>query len=298
MLKSEVVAMPALFRVTALAALNVIAFVGCSSNSSSTPNSPVATGQVRAVHASPDAGPVDIYVYPGSTRPSAATVSDATYPQITGYVTVPAGTFTIDVVSHGAPSTAPAVASEHVSVAANTQYSVVVGGTVAKKSLQFINFVEPPEIAGQTALIVHHASPFVQSAINPVGVGVYDAAAANGNAPASATEVFAFSLKNPSGPATSGATPAGGEFFLSPLPSTLPAAVGFAAGPPTSPGSPLGSVVVYATPASLAAGLTNKTAAQQILASDTSSAVPAGAHLSIFAVDTVAAAQLIGTLDP
>jgi hypothetical protein len=44
--------------------------------------------------------------------------------------------------------------------------------------------------------------------------------------------------------------------------------------------------------------LTNKTAAQQILASDTSSAVPAGAHLSIFAVDTVAAAQLIGTLDP
>ncbi len=293
--------MPALSRVAALAALNALALGGCSSNSSSAPiapSTPAATGQVRAVHASPDAGPVDIYVYPGSTRPSTATVTDATYPQITGYLTLPAGTFTIDVVPHGAPSTSAAVASEHVSVAANTHYSIVVGGTVAKNSLQFINFVEPPEIAGQTALVVHHASPFVQAALNPVGVGVYDAAAANGSAPASATEVFAFSLKNTSGPAASGTQPVDGEFFLSPLPSTLPAAVGFAAGSPTTLGSPLASVAVYATPASLASVLTNKTAAQQALAADASSAVPAGAHLSIFAVDTAAAAQLIGTLDP
>ena len=38
--------------------------------------------------------------------------------------------------------------------------------------------------------------------------------------------------------------------------------------------------------------------AEQQLAADTTSAIPAGAHLSIFAVDTTSAAQLIGTLDP
>jgi len=158
--------------------------------------------------------------------------------------------------------------------------------------------VEPDEVVGQTALIVHHASPYVQSAIAPVGVGVYDASAANGGAPASAAEVFAFSLKNPSGPAVSGAAPSDGEYFLSPLPTTLPAAIGFAAGAPSSPGSPLASVAVYATAPQLAIPLTNKTAAQTTLAADSASAVPAGAHISIFAIDTEAAAQLVGTLDP
>jgi hypothetical protein len=204
----------------------------------------------------------------------------------------------VDVLPKGAASTASAVASEKVTVNANAKYSVVVGGKVAAGTLQFINFVEPAEVTGQTALVVHHASPFVQSAIDPVGVGVYDAAAAGGAAPASATEVFAFALENPSGPAANGASPVDGEFFLSPLPAALPAAVGFAAGGPSSPGKALASVAVYATPSQLASVLTNKTAAQQTLAADTSSAVPAGAHLSIFAVDTASAAELIGTLDP
>jgi hypothetical protein len=253
---------------------------------------------VRAVHASPDAGPVDIYVYSGASRPAAPAVAGATYPQITGYLTVPASTYTVDVLPKGAASTAAAVATEKVTVNANTKYSVVVGGKAGAGTLQFINFVEPVEVTGQTALVVHHASPFVQSAIDPVGVGVYDAAAANGLAPATATEVFAFSLKNPSGPASNGAAPVDGEFFLSPLPASLPAAVGFAAGGPSSPGNPLASIAVYATPSQLASVLTNKTAAEQTLAADTASAVPAGAHLSVFAIDTTSAAELIGTLDP
>jgi hypothetical protein len=278
-------------------AFSAVTISACS-NGSSGSATPVPAGQVRAVHASPDAGPVDIYIYAGTTRPSTPIIAGATYPQITGYLTIPASAYTVDVLPKGAASTAAAVASESVTVNANTSYSVVVGGKVGAGTLQFINFVEPPEVAGQTALVVHHASPFVQSAINPVGVGVYDAAAANGAAPASATEVFAFSLKNPSGPATSGAVPTDGEYFLSPLPATLPAAVGFAAGAPSAAGSALASIAVYATPSQLASVLANKTAAQQTLAADTSSAVPAGAHLSIFAIDTTAAAELIGTLDP
>jgi len=288
--------MPVYFRTSLAALAAALAFAACSNSSTNT--APLPNGQVRAVHASPDAGPVDLYVYSGSSRPSTPTVSAATYPQITGYLSLPAGQYTVDVLAHGAASTSKAVASEHVVVNGNTQYSVVVGGKVATGTLQFINFVEPAEVSGQTALIVHHASPFVQSAIAPVGVGVYAAAAANGAAPTAATEVFAFSLKNPSGPATSGAQPSDGEYFLSPLPSTLPAAIGFAAGAPSAPGSPLGSIAVYATASQLAIPLTNKTASQQALAADTTSAVPAGAHVSIFAIDTAAAAELVGTLDP
>jgi hypothetical protein len=287
--------MPVDLRTSLAAFAAALAFAACS-NSSNTVSLP--NGQVRAVHASPDAGPVDLYVYSGSARPSAPTVSAAAYPQITGYLSLAAGQYTVDVLPHGAAATSKAVATEQVVVNGNTQYSVVVAGKVGNGTLQFVNFVEPAEVSGQTALIVHHASPFVQSALVPVGVGVYDAAAANGGPPASATEVFAFSLKNPSGPATSGAQPSDGEFFLTPLPSTLPAAVGFAAGAPSAPGSPLGSIAVYATPSQLAVPLTNKTASQQALAADSTSAVPAGAHVSIFAIDTAAAAELIGTLDP
>lgn len=275
------------------AVASALMFSACSSKSTTTPAA--ATASVRAVHGSPDAGPVDIYVYTqGGTRPSTATVAAATYPQITGYLTVPAGAYTIDVIAPaGSPSTTSPVATENVTVSPNTQYSIVVGGTLAAKSLQFVNFVEPAETAGQSALIVHHASPYVQNALGgPVGVGVYNSASA---APASITQLFSFSLTGTSGPAASGAV-SGGQYFVSPLPSGLPTAVGFAAGPPAAGGN--FTTLITATPSQLAAGLKNPTAAETTLAADTTSAVPAGAHISVFAVDTTSAAQLIGTLDP
>jgi hypothetical protein len=248
------------------------------------------------VHGSPDAGPVDIYVYAqGTARPSTPAVSAAAYPQITGYLSLPPGAYTVDVVDPaGSPSTTAAVASENVTVTSKVAYSIVVGGKVANKTLTFVNFVEPTETAGQTALIVHHASPFVQNALDgPVGVGVYDASQ---TAPTSIAQLFGFSLTTPiSGPAASGAV-SGGQYFLSPLPSGLPTAIGFAAGPPASGGN--FTTLITATPSQLASGLKNPTSAQQTLAADTSSAIPAGAHVSIFAVDTTSAAQLIGTLDP
>jgi len=289
----------------AVATVSSLTLAACAGNSptSSVPQvkpspsiAPVTqTASVRAIHGSPDAGPVDIYVYAqGTTRPTAATIKAATYPQITGYLSVPVGAYTVDVIApSGAASTTTPVASENVTVSANTQYSIAVGGQVGKGTLQFVNFVEPAEVAGQSALIVHHASPFVQSALGgPVGVGVYNSASA---APASIAQIFSFSLASASGPAASGAV-SGGEFFLSPLPSGLPTAIGFAAGPPAGGGN--FTTLVTATPSQLAAGLQNPTSSEQALAADSAEAVPAGAHVSIFAVDTSSAAQLIGTLDP
>jgi hypothetical protein len=273
-----------------------LALGACSSSSSPTAPTP-KFAQVRAIHASPDAGPVDIYVYKGS-RPSTPTVAAATFPQITNYLKVPVGKYTVDVIAPaGSPSTTAPVASEQVTVSANVQYSIAVGGKVAANTLQFVNFVEPAESAGVSAVIVHHASPTVQSIVSPVGVGIYDAAAAAGGAPAASatTQLFTFSLTPTSGPATSGNI-SGGEYFLSPLPSGLPSAIGFAAGAPG--GASLASVAVYATPSQLASVLTQQTSAQQELAQDTTSAFPSGAHLSVFAIDTASNAELIGTLDP
>jgi hypothetical protein len=258
-----------------------LALGACSSHTTLTPTPSPAL--VRAVHGSPDAGPVDIYVYAqGAARPSTPTVAAAAYPQITSYLSLPPGAYTVDVVDPaGSPSTTAAVATENVTIRSKVAYSIVGGGKVANKTLTFVNFVEPTETAGQTALIVHHASPFVQNALDgPVGVGVYDASQ---TAPTSIAQLFGFSLTTPiSGPAASGGV-SGGQFFLSPLPSGLPTAF---------------TTLITATPSQLASGLKNPTSAQQTLAADTSSAIPAGAHVSIFAVDTTSAAQLIGTLDP
>jgi hypothetical protein len=122
---------------------------------------------------------------------------------------------------------------------------------------------------------------------------VYDASAP---APGTVAQIFAFSLATPSsGPATSGAV-AGGEFYLSPLPVGLPAAVGFAAGSPAANGQL--KTLISATPSELAASLQDRTSQELTLASDKTSALPSGTHLSIFAVDTASSAQLIGTLDP
>jgi hypothetical protein len=255
-----------------------------------------ADAEVRAVHGSPDAGPVDIYVYAkGGTRPSKPAVADAEYPQITEYLSVPAGTYTIDVIAPaGSPSTTTPVASEDATVKSGAKYSVVVGGQVSAKTLRFINFIDPAEKTGQTALIAYHASPYVQDALKgPVAAGVYNAAK---KAPKTDAELFEFQLAaGASGPAKSGKV-SGGEYFLSPLPSALPKAVGFDAGPPASTGE--FTSLVTATPSELAAGLKHKTAAQKLLAADKSSEVPAGAHVSVFAVDTKTAAGFIGTLDP
>lgn len=250
------------------------------------PTAAPGSAQVRAVHGSPDAGPVDIYVYPqGSTIPSAPALSNVSYPAVSPYLSIPAGSYTVSVFAHGAASSGTPVATENVSTNAGTQYSIAVAGEVGNKTLQFVNFVEPVETAGQSALIVHHASPLVQSIVNPVGVGYYDPGAPPSTSPpspANTKQLFTFSLNPVSGPAANGQV-SGGEFFVSPIPTGLTPSgnIGFAAGAPSANGQPLASVATSATLAQLFP-----------------SGLPASGHISIFAVDTTVGAQLIGASDP
>jgi hypothetical protein len=269
---------------------------------------PASTFSLRAVHGSPDAGPVDIYVYASTaTQPATPTVANLQYPGITGYLSLPVGTYTVAIDKAG---TKTQIATETVTGTASQQLSSAVAGQVATSTVQLQNFVEPAETAGVSALIVHHASPAVNAAVAPVGVGVYSATTTTAPTAASTDEVFAFSLATAtattpglSGPATSGNV-SGGEFFLSPLPSALPQAIGFAAGAPATAGGPLGSVAASSTLSGLATALNTAgyglSPLETTLAQDTGETIPAGAHLSIFAVDSTTSAPgiLIGTLDP
>ena len=207
--------------------------------------------------------------------------------------------------------------TETIAVDPNTQVTAAVTGEVAGGSIGYTNFIEPSETAGQSALIVHHAAPGLTGAlasIDPLGFAVYDATVAGGGNPSNGiapvasitTQLFSFSFQSaalgPSGPATSGQT-AGGQFFLSPLAANFPAAIGFAAGTPAADGSPLGAISASALPTQLA---TNTTLPNTTLKNLTSERLPAGAHLSIFAVDNIPVSNglapqpltLIGTLDP
>jgi hypothetical protein len=171
------------------------------------------------------------------------------------------------------------------------------------------NFIEPTETAGTSALVVHHASPAINASINPVGIGVYQPSGTATPAAAAISQSFSFALASAptgspgtSGPATNG-TVSGGEYFISTIPSTFPSPLGFAAGTPGTTGS-LTSVAASATLSGLATNL-NTTGSgypslAQSLAQDTGNTVPAGAHISIFAIDSLQYAPgiLIGTLDP
>ena len=319
------------FRSTFIAMLSVLA-TGVSAcdfdNGSSKPPSPgppPTTGptgapgqaQFRAVAGSPDAGSVDVYIYSaGTSLPSSPTVANLRYRAISNYVNVASGDYDIDVFPQGQRSNG-IVPTQLITINSGQQATAALAGEVASRSVDVATFIEPAETQGQSALIIHHAAPGLATSVvpvDPVGVAYYDASVAgggnpsNGNVPVAAItrQLVAFSYQpgaaGASGPAASGQL-VGGEFFLSPLPATLPLAIGFAAGAPSSDGTPLGSIVASALLTQLA---TNTTLPNATLQNDTSERLPAGAHLSIFVVDNSAAANgatpapvtLIGALDP
>jgi hypothetical protein len=258
---------PAVGAALALAACSLAA---CGGSNAGTFVSTAQPAYVRAIHGSPNAGNVDIYVYAqGGARPSAPALANVPYKAISSYDTLTAGSFTIDVLAAGSASSAKAVASENVTLAAGEHASVVVGGE-AGSTLQFFNFVEPTETSGTSALVVHHASPFVGGAINPVGVGIYDAGAVSGvPTPAQTTQLFSFAL--------------GAQEVISPVPvASLPATLGLAAGAPGT--TSLASVAVSAPLSAVITGATG---------------FPPTAHVSLFAIDASASsATIIGNVDP
>jgi hypothetical protein len=86
-------------------------------------NSPAATGQarLRVIHASPDAGPVDILVN------GQVVLSNVAFGSISSYLTLPAGTYKVQVNAAGTASTA---ISANVMVESQGNYSAVAIGSL------------------------------------------------------------------------------------------------------------------------------------------------------------------------
>jgi Domain of unknown function (DUF4397) len=107
---------------------------------------------VRVVHASPGAGPVDVYV-DGSKL-----LSDFKFASVTGYVSVPAGPHKIQVAPTGKGASA-AVITQSVSVNAGMAYTVAALGTTSS-GFSLEAFADDNTLAsGMAKVRVYHLSP-------------------------------------------------------------------------------------------------------------------------------------------
>jgi Domain of unknown function (DUF4397) len=87
--------------------------------------------KVRVVHASPDAGPVDVV-----PRGGQALVEGLTFPEASPYAEVPAGSYTLDVNAAGTNKTALTVPD--ATLASGGVYSAFAVGTVFADSLNVL----------------------------------------------------------------------------------------------------------------------------------------------------------------
>ena len=99
--------------------------------------------KVRVVHASPDAGPVDVVPRGGDPL-----VTDLAFPNATAYAEVPAGTYTIDVNAAGTDQTVLSVPD--ATLADGGVYSAFAIGTVYADSLNVL-LVQDNAAGGATA---------------------------------------------------------------------------------------------------------------------------------------------------
>jgi hypothetical protein len=107
---------------------------------------------VRVVHASPDAGTVDVFV------DGSALLTNFTFGTVSGYVSVPAGPHKIQVAPAGKGASA-AVITQTVTVNANTIYTVAAIGTTAS-GFSLDAFVDSNTAAnGEASVRVYHLSP-------------------------------------------------------------------------------------------------------------------------------------------
>jgi LPXTG-motif cell wall-anchored protein len=120
--------------------------------------------KVRVVHASPDAGPVDVVPRGGDPL-----VEGLTFPDATPYVEVPEGTYTLDVNPAGTTDTVLTVPD--VALADGAVYSAFAVGTVFADSLQVL-LVQDNAAGGAAA---------------PAGASASAGASAGASASASAT---------------------------------------------------------------------------------------------------------------
>jgi hypothetical protein len=123
---------------------------GCAIALSLTSAVLAADPQVRVIHASPDAPNVDVRVN------GAVAIPNLAFNSFAGYVSLPVGTYDVEVVPAGA--TEPVVIDASLSLAADTSYSVYAVGTLATIQPLVVVDDRSPVLSGARVRFVH-ASP-------------------------------------------------------------------------------------------------------------------------------------------
>jgi hypothetical protein len=129
--------------------------------------------KVRVIHASPDAGPVDVV-----PRGGQALVAGLTFPEASPYAQVPAGTYTLNVNAAGTNQTALTVPD--ATLAAGGVYSAFAVGTVFADSLNVLLVQDNATGTGTSASATASASAAASSTATP-------SASASASATSSAT---------------------------------------------------------------------------------------------------------------
>ena len=127
-----------------------VAVSGCSDDNGTTA-SPVATGEVRVAHLSPDAPNVDVAV------DGAVVLSNVPYEAVSDYLDVPSGPHTVTVTPAGA--TSPVVINAQINVVAHAAATVAATGLLGEGDLQPLPLADDRMTTGQAKVRFVHTAP-------------------------------------------------------------------------------------------------------------------------------------------
>ena len=96
-------------------------------------------GWMRCAHLSPNTAPVDIYLYSFGDPMAMSVLRHVPYGEVSMYMKMPAGEYTVGIRSAGAPASTPPVLSASLMVQAGQAYTVAAMGPANASRLQMLN---------------------------------------------------------------------------------------------------------------------------------------------------------------
>jgi hypothetical protein len=141
--------------VSSAAALTFVPAVLAQSASpaASATTAPTTTASFRAVHASPDAPAVDVYI------DDKRTLASLTFRRVTGYAKIPTGRHTVKIYPSSAAGKGNPVLTQDLDLNAGWDYTIAVTGRLANiQAKVFSDNLNVPGV-GKTNVRVYHLSP-------------------------------------------------------------------------------------------------------------------------------------------